>query len=383
MNIPNVTTENHKEQTIALLKKLVEFETCDPPGREIELSRFLYAYLKGNGVDAFLEEFSDGRSNLVARVTGASSSSAMLFSSHQDTVPVGAQPWNYPPFEGRIVDGRMYGRGTADMKSALAAMSIAAILLAKSGTQLPRDLILAFSAGESSNCIGAKRLLEQGVMKDVGAVVIGEPSSLDLIIAEKGVVWLRATASGKLGHVSGDGGSNAILTMLSFLKKLDTLQFQSIQHAYCSGVTVSVGTIEGGSAVNVTPDRCVAQIDVRIPPGMDYRSVVELMKTIAPPEIALEVYDYKPSIETDAHHPLVELAGQICQQVRMRKHKLLGVSYYSDGTILCASEQIPFVILGPGELGMSGVTNESVALNNVIDAVDIYSRLALSWGAEK
>ncbi len=163
MNIPDVTTENYREHTISLLKKLVEFETCDPPGREIELSTYLCNYLRSNGVDAKLDEFIPGRSNVLARIHGSTEGPALLFASHQDTVPVGTQPWTYPPFEGCIVGGRMFGRGTANVKSALASMAIAAILLVKDEKRPPRDLILAFSVGESTNCIGAKGMLEQGV----------------------------------------------------------------------------------------------------------------------------------------------------------------------------------------------------------------------------
>ncbi|ARU88717.1 M20 family metallopeptidase [Pseudomonas sp. M30-35] len=381
MNIPNVTIENYQEHTVSLLKKLVEFETCDPPGREIELSTYLYDYLRSNAVDAQLDEFIPGRSNVLARIPGSTDNPALLFSSHQDTVPVGTQPWTYPPFEGHIVDGRMYGRGTADMKSALASMTIAAILLAKGATRPPRDVILAFSAGESSNCIGAKRMLEQGVMDNVGSVIIGEPSSLELIIAEKGVVWLRATAIGKSGHVSGDGGSNAILRMMAFLERLKTVALDTVPHQYCTNTSLSVGTIEGGSAINVTPDRCVVQIDVRIPPGMDHRRVVEQIRSAAGEGLEIDMFDYKPAVETDADNPFVKIMSDCCEEVSRSTPKLLGVSYYSDGTILCASGNTPFVILGPGEMGMSGVTDESVILQNVIQAVDIYRRAATVWGA--
>jgi succinyl-diaminopimelate desuccinylase len=254
---------------VAFLQRLVAMETCDPPGREIEIATVVLDELRAWGIEAEIDEFAPGRANVLGRVPGAGAKPPLVLSAHLDTVPVGAVPWSFPPFSGAIRDGRVLGRGTADMKSAVAAMIATAVELTKRSTPLAGDVLLAFSAGESSNCLGAKRFVERGFQKRIGALLIGEPSSLDVIVAEKAALWLRATARGRSGHVSGDPGVNAIRVMIDYLNGLDALALPAPEHPLLDGPTLRVGTISGGSAVNVTPDTCTAEIDVRLAPGIE------------------------------------------------------------------------------------------------------------------
>src|SRR5262249_26318307 len=111
-------------EVIALLARLVAIESCDPPGQELPMALAVHDYLRAAGIDSEVDEFVSGRANVLARLPGAGHKAALVFSGHLDTVPVGNQPWSQPPFSGAIRDGRLYGRGSADMKSALAAMIV-------------------------------------------------------------------------------------------------------------------------------------------------------------------------------------------------------------------------------------------------------------------
>jgi len=178
--------------------------------------------LVSSGIDACLDEFEPGRANVTARIKGRTDIKGLVFSAHLDTVPIGKQPWDVPPFGGVISDGRMYGRGAADMKSGLAAMIASALDVNDQRERLDGDLILAFTAGESSACLGARRLVEQNTLRGADAILVSEPTSLRLVTAEKGAMWVRAIASGQSGHVSGAAsstgrGTNAILPMVEFL----------------------------------------------------------------------------------------------------------------------------------------------------------------------
>ncbi|RWX81442.1 M20 family peptidase [Neorhizobium lilium] len=365
--------------TVSFLQKLVAIDSCDPPGGELDIAKLVHQQLLDVGIESELEEFLPGRANVLGRIRGTGEKGAFVLSAHMDTVPVGTVRWLRGPFSGEIADGRLYGRGSSDMKGALVAMIAAAGMLAKQRHALKGDVILAFTAGESSNLLGARRFVERGLKNEIGAFLCGEPSDLDIVIVEKAALWLRATATGRLGHVSGDAGINAIDTINDFLAKLTTLDLNCTPHPLLDGPTVRVGRIEGGSAVNLTPDRCIADLDIRLPPSADHRAVIRMVEEVAPEHVSLDVLDFKPAVESLPGDPFVALCSKVCARHLQRTPKIKGVSYYSDGTALLGGLNVPFAIVGPGELGLSGQPNESVSLDNVLKAVGIYADIAAAW----
>jgi len=364
---------------ISFLQQLVRLDTCDPPGNESEIAQLVHRQLLAFGVESTLDEFRPKRVNVLGRIRGAGKKAAFVLSSHMDTVPVGTLPWERPPFSGELDSGKLYGRGASDMKSALAAMVAAAGELVKMQNHLQGDVILAFSAGESSNLLGARRFIEQGLQKEIGAFLCGEPSDLDVVIVEKAALWLRAKATGRLGHVSGDPGVNAIDLMCSFLANLNKLQLKVPTHPLLDGPTIRVGRIEGGSAVNLTPDSCIADFDVRFPPGVDENDIIQQIETIVPKDIAISTLDFKPAVERSPDDDFVQLCLDVCKHHRGSPSKIRGVSYYSDATVLLKGIPAKFAIVGPGELGLSGQPDESVDVDSVTKAALIYADIAKAW----
>ncbi|RWE76939.1 MAG: M20 family peptidase [Mesorhizobium sp.] len=364
---------------IRFLQQIVAIDSCDPPGGEYQVAKLVHDELLALGVESELDEFRPGRANVLGRVRGSGGKPALVLSSHMDTVPVGTVPWKRPPFSGEVAQGRLFGRGSSDMKSALAAMIAAAGALVKSRHSLKGDVILAFTAGESANLLGARRFAEQGLKYEIGAFLCGEPSDLDVIVVEKAALWLRATATGRLGHVSGDAGINAISAICAFLARLDRLELDCPTHPLLDGPTIRVGRIEGGSAVNLTPDCCFADFDIRIPPGVDHSAIVKRVEDIAPQHLAISILDFKPAVERLAGDDFVKLCSEICERHCDRRPEIRGASYYSDATILLDGLSVPFAIIGPGELGLSGQPDESVAVDNVVKAASIYEDVARAW----
>ncbi len=370
-------------ETSELLARLIGVETCDPPGGEVEIARLVHGYLQENGIAATYDEFQPGRANVLARLEGSGGRPGLIFSAHFDTVPVGAQPWSYAPFAAEVVDGRLYGRGASDMKSGMAAMISAAIAIKRSGDRLDGDLILAFSAGESSNCLGAKRMVENGDLKGAGHFLVSEPTSLGVLIAEKGALWLRLIAHGKGGHASADEGGatesrSAISRMMAALSTLESARFDVADHPLLGAPGLTVGTIRGGSVVNMTPDLCEAEIDLRLLPGQDPDAIIARLGSLVGDGIEIATIDYKPPVETAPDHPFVGACIDACRHVTGDTPTPAGVSYYSDATVICPALDLPMVILGPGELGMSGQTDEFVELAKLEQSVPIFERAARS-----
>ncbi len=363
----------------ALLGELIRIPSSDPPGGELAVAQRLHREMQRIGIDAELDEFQPGRANLIGRIKGTGAKPPLVFSSHMDTVPAGDQPWDFDPLAGDIVDGHVRGRGASDMKSALVAFLGAAEVLLAHPAPMAGDVILAFTAGESADCLGARRLVEQGFQSEIGAFLCGEPSSLDIIVAEKAILWLEAIATGEIGHVSGAPGVNAIEVMAGFLPRLKTIRVDAPPHPLLSPPTINVGQIEGGTAIAVTPARCRATIDVRFGPGGDPARITDQIRAVAPERVEIRRIDFKAAVDEPPDSAFVAACKAATQTETGRPPEILGVSYYSDGAILLDGLDVPFAILGPGTLGMSGQLNETIPSQNIATAARIYARIAQDW----
>lgn len=364
---------------VALLGELIRIPSADPPGGELDVARRVHAEMLRLGIEAELDEFLPGRANVVGRIRGRGDRAPLVFSSHMDTVPVGDQPWAFDPLAGDLVDGHVRGRGASDMKSALVAFLAAAALIRAQSEPLAGDVILAFTAGESADCLGARRLVDQGFQAQIGAFLCGEPSSLDIIVAEKAILWLEAEATGQLGHVSGAAGVNAIDLMVDFLGRLNGIALDVPGHPLLSPPSVNVGRITGGTTINITPDRCTAGIDIRFGPAGDPEAVTAQIAAVAPEGVTLRRLDFKPAVDEAPDSAFVAACSAATAGETGRNPQILGVSYYSDAAILLDGHDAPFAILGPGTLGMSGQTNETIPAGNVMAAARIYARIAADW----
>ena len=183
---------------IALTQALVRADTVNPPGHEDQCSLMLADLLQAAGYHCSLVEFAPRRTSLVARLGGRPDRPPLCFTGHVDVVPLGAAPWQHDPFGGEIVDGRLYGRGSSDMKGGVAAFTCAAIALADQVREGP-GLCLVITAGEETGCEGAYHLAgsEAGraLLGSAGALVVGEPTGNAPLLGHKGAFWLSASLS--------------------------------------------------------------------------------------------------------------------------------------------------------------------------------------------
>jgi succinyl-diaminopimelate desuccinylase len=366
--------------TATLLATLIRCESPDPPGDEARVTKALVRALRDLGFVPEVEEFAPKRFNVLVRIKGRGTKPALVFSAHTDTLPAGNGTWDHPPFSGHIADGRVYGRGACDMKSGLVAMVSAAVAL--KSTPLQGDLILAFTGGESSACLGARRLVETRALAGAGAILVSEPTTLRVATAEKAALWLRITAHGVAGHVSGDadtgGGRSAIMAMLDFLHRLPSA-LPSDRHALLGTVTANVGRITGGTAINLMPDRCTVELDLRLLPQHDPDDVQSQLADLAGDGFVFERIDLKPAVDTPADNAFAAACLAETAALTGLPPDPIGVTYFSDAAVLCPAFGFPMAIIGPGKLGGSGGINESVAVADVMTAAKIYARIAQAW----
>lgn len=371
---------------VALCSKLIQLRSVNPPGGERAIAEYVAARLQEAGLAVELVPHGPDRASVLARLRGNGQAAGLLYSAHLDTVAAAEDTWKHDPFGGEVSDNRVWGRGAADMKGGLAAMIVAAQAIAASVRPLRGDLVLAFTAGEEVNSLGATALAERPDLGPVQAVVVAEPSGNDLYVAEKGALWVELTTYGHAAHGSmPDLGRNAVMMMVALLARLDRLPVPFNAHPLLGGFSRSINTIAGGVKTNVVPDRCTATVDMRTVPDQDHAIVVaqiqdlidELADSIPGFRAALRVINDRPPVATDPNHPLVALFAGIIGQVTGQRPVPQGVRYYTDAVAFVPVLKAPLIICGPGPAALAHQPDEYVEIAKLVDSARILTLAAL------
>ncbi len=384
MKNQSILTAIDQDRVVTLLQKMIQTKTVNPPGDEKPLAELLAQEMSSFGLQVQTIDLAENRANVIGILKGSGAKPALLFNGHLDTVPPGDVPWTYGPFSGELIDGKVYGRGSADMKGGLAAMIMAAKAIKKAAIPLQGDLIIAGTAGEETDSIGAFDFLNKGGLAGVGAIVIGEPSSCGINIAEKGAFWLEITTYGKTAHGAfPEHGVNAISAMHLFLRELFNYQFQYEPSELLGEPTINISTIHGGVKTNVVPDKCAVTIDMRTVPSMSHQEIMrdleeiiaKLKKENSSFAATIQVLNNRPSVETPPDHPFIKLAEQVIGEEFKRIEKPKGVNFYTDAAVFLPATQLPAIFYGPGDADMAHQPDEYVQVDSLLEATQFYAAI--------
>jgi succinyl-diaminopimelate desuccinylase len=359
---------------LELALELVGLDTINPPGDEAPAADLIARRLDAAGLAVERFEHAPGRPNLVARLPGRDAGRpALCMTGHLDTVPLGGAPWSAEPF-GELRDGRLFGRGSSDMKGGVAAIVVAAERVAALGGG-DAGLELVLTAAEETGCEGARWLAGAGVLGRAGAVLVAEPTGGLPLLAHKGVLFARAATEGISAHGSAPHlGRNAIYPLARAVAALAGVTFDVPEHPLLGSPTLNVGTFHGGSGVNLVPDRAEAQIDVRTVPGLTGEMVLDRLRTAAGPEVTIEPWIDLAPVVTDPGDPWLETVFAI------RPAEPGAVSYFTDAAALTpAYGDPPTVIWGPGEADQAHQTDEWARADLIDAAAEDYTELARRW----
>lgn len=366
---------------VELTRQLVRMNTVNPPGDEHACALYLAGILEAAGFRIEFVPMGAGRSNLVATLDGAGDRAAICLSGHLDTVPLGGAPWSRDPFSGECYDGKIYGRGSSDMKSGVAAIVVSACHMAARGKP-GAAIVLAFTAGEETGCDGAACLAESGGLPErAGALIVAEPTSNYPLLGHKGALWLEGTARGVTAHGSmPERGVNAIYKAARAALRLEAFDFGLPEHPILGRPTVNVGTISGGLNVNSVPDLVRIGIDLRSIPGLDHDALlVRVGKTLGA-EIDLKSTLDASWVWTDPGEPWVGEAFSLITPFLGETPEPRSVSYFTDASVLRAAlGNPPTLILGPGEAALAHQTDEYCRIDRVEQAADIFETLMSRW----
>jgi succinyl-diaminopimelate desuccinylase len=370
------------QDAISLTRRLIRMDTVNPPGNEHVPALFLGELLEEAGFDVAYHSFEPTRTSVVARFGANRALRPICFSGHLDTVPLGAAEWNFPAHGGDIVDDRLYGRGSSDMKGGICAFVMAALEHVR---RVPRaaNVVLVLTASEETGCQGARHLAAtDGALGDAGAVVVGEPTANYPVIGHKGVMWLCARTRGVTAHGSTpECGVNAIYLARRILEKLEQFRFGEAQHELLGSPTLNVSTMRSGDNINSVPDLAELGIDIRTIPGMDNHALRrELVEHLAPELAELErIMDIEP-LYTAPDTPWIRRVFEMITPIIGERPVPRGASYFTDACALTSVyRDAPTIILGPGEPQQAHQTNEFCLVSRIVQAVEIYGALMRDW----
>ncbi len=345
----------------------------------------------------FAEVRTDRIGNVIGRV-GSGQGPKLLFNGHLDVVDVGGpERWPHPPYAGVIEDGILYGRGACDMKGGLAAMVYAVGALVDAGVQLAGDLYVVGVVQEEP-CEGlAMRVLveEEGIHPDY--VILGEPSNLQVRVGHRGRLEMRVTVQGKAAHASSPTlGSNAIHNAARLVFGIELLAPRLADDDFLGQGTIAVTEIESRAASrNAVPDHCTFYVDRRLTLGeTERKALAEIQNIINTEEIDAEVNvteyraasytgygcqarNFFPAWAMPQDHPLVQIVVRSVRETLGYRPRLGRWAFSTDGVYTAGVANIPTVGFGPGEERFAHTLDEQIRLNDIVDAVRVYARIAV------
>ena len=368
-SVPDLRAFIDRDRLVERLRALVTTPSENPPGEEAAAARVVRSQCEELGLSISEHETEPGRPSVVARY--GDGPPTVGFCSHIDVVPAGDPTlWAHDPYGAVIQDGQMHGRGSSDAKGPVAAALEAVNALRDAGIEGSIELSLVADE-ETMGLKGAKPLVEQKVLT-APHVIVGEPTSLRIVRAQRGPCWFRIVTKGVAGHGSApERGVNAIKHMAAILLHLEET-LPDITHPVVGGPTINVGVVRGGEKVNVIPASCVAEVDRRTIPGEteeEVRAQVEAAIGLARatfPDIdaRIEIPVFGRPFELDeGARVLTEVRGAISDVIG-REAEVIGFRGSSDARFF-ADAGSEVVVCGPGDITVAHTAREYIDLDEL------------------
>lgn len=376
-----------------LLRALVRRPSVNPMGApkaapalhfEHRMTRLIERWAAKRGIPCERRPVAPLRANVLLRYSVPKPAFTLLLEVHQDTVAVGGM--TIAPFAGEIRDGRLYGRGACDVKGGMASMLAVMDRLHREKPTTGGDVVLACTVDEEHTFLGVQQLMKEGLKADFA--VCAEPTNLRIVDAHKGVARWRITTAGKACHSSApDAGVNAIYRMGRLLGAVEDYANhlrRSPADARLGPPTISVGRIEGGSGVNIVPDRCWIDIDRRLLPGESPKDAPRGLERFLAMHPAIDfAFQSEPLVlacpslrplETARGKELNQRLGDAIDRVA-GPHRVEAVPYGTDASSI-AEAGIPAVVFGPGDIAQAHTADEWIELKQVEQAAEILFSMA-------
>jgi succinyl-diaminopimelate desuccinylase len=389
------------ELTRALIRIPSVHRPGDPDANESRVAAFVEAWLRREGFAVLVQPVAPGRPNVIGWIgEKAPGRHSLLLEGHTDVVTEGdPADWTWPPFGAEMVDGRIYGRGAADMKSGLAAAMVAAAAFIRAGITPRGKLVVGALVDEEDGMIGVRHLVDSPIGRELDAAIICEPEENELCLEQRGVVWARFRVRGKMAHgAMPEAGINPISCLGVILREAPALERRlrrvCERSRHLRPPTVTPTVIQGparGVGVpqsNVIPAVAELVLDVRLTPGIDAEGMRTELEAVcrkaegACPGVKVEweaINSFRLATRVDKSEALVQAMIGGVKAGAGRSPRYGGVPGSTDGTILRMELGIPIVTCGPGNRLIPHQVNEYVDAAEIVEAARIYAASALNY----
>lgn len=380
-----------QQARLDFLKQLIAIDTAG--GHEEKVSLFLKDSFAKHGITAQLVEVEPGRYDVIAKL-GTGNGPVLAFEGHQDTVAIGEKDqWQHDPLGAEIVGDKVYGRGTTDMKAGLAAEALALMELADEGAELNGTLeFIATVAEESSqhnHMQGAQTLVKKGLIQDVDAIIIAEPSDSQLDFAHKGSITYRVSSVGKTAHSSMPQlGYNAIKPLVHYynLQEEYFKSFAGVENQYLGKTVPVVTKIDGGQQLNSVPDYAELFAKVRTIPEISNDEIWQHIKAMIKQvneedgaQLSLTVLGDKIPVVTDPNAPFIKTLHRVAEEKLQRPVAVQGVAFGTDASELSkGNDHFSMAVLGPGNKTAHAI-NEWVSLTTYYEFIEMFNEIAKQY----
>ncbi|MFV1989539.1 MAG: M20 family metallopeptidase [Acidimicrobiales bacterium] len=379
------------EGLVGFVRELVRIPSVNRSGAgEAPAAAVVVDLMQSWGWSPRVEEVAPGRPNVTCVVEGGLPGPTLMFEGHTDVVTEGdVSEWTHDPFGAEIIDGRLYGRGSADMKSGLGAMLFATRALQLAGP-FPGRVLLGALCDEEEMMIGVKHFVAQGQAQGVDGVIVCEPEEGEVCAVSKGAVRLRADAHGRMAHgAMPDKGANPLVALVDLCNRLVTLQgeLQAAhgEHEHLGKVFVTPTVLQGGTEeqMNVIPAEAFLGIDLRTIPGVDHDDLIKQVTSLASlagqahdVKVVISVVDDRPSTDTPESASVVQALVAAHETVTGHRAVFGGVPGSTDGTILWRDGGLDTVVYGPGGKWIAHQVDEYVEIAAIAEAAEVYVQAA-------
>jgi succinyl-diaminopimelate desuccinylase len=382
--------------TLDLARGLVRIPSVyrpgQPHGTEADAAAFVAEELRRLDLLVRVEEAAPGRPNVIADLPGPTSGPVLILEGHTDVVTEGEPAaWSVPPFAGEVRDGRLYGRGAADMKAGVAAAIAAVRAIRDAGIRLGGTVRLAIVADEEGMMAGIKSFINNGWAAGAGGAIICEPEDNAMCLVQKGALRALARFRGRMAHgAMPKSGCNPIPAAAAFVGASAALEARYVarhgRHPLLGEPSVTPTLVRAGEAaqLNVMHADALVGLDIRTIPGQDHTAIRADLEAAAAGAAAatagcrasLETIEERPWTETEPSAPIALAVAAACRRVQGRPPRFGGVPGATDGTFLHAWARVPIVTIGPGDVAIPHQVDEFVRIADMVEACRIYAAAA-------
>ena len=374
-----------------LVKDLVKIPSHrEVPTMELEVAQFLHEFLQGEGIESKLRTVVKNRPNVIAVIKGSGEGRSLLLNGHTDTVP--PYDMDIPPFTPKVDGGRLYGRGSLDMKGGLGAMAMTLVGLRRAKAKLEGDLYLAAVVGEELKSDGTEDIVLHGPRADMA--IVGEPTDLEIQPSHRGLEWLDVHFYGKAAHGGqADKGVNAITMAAKFVRAVEEdlkPRLASRKSRHTLPATINLGVITGGQQPSSVADHCMIKLDRRWIPEEKVQQVFEEIYDIfdklkrEDPRFKAKLTRDPANMLTMTHvpnvvstsHPLVKSLERSVRSVTGKPPKVTSFWGWTDAALMTHFAKMPTVVFGPGGAGAHARV-EYVLTEDLVRCTHVYSQVAL------